>query len=336
MTGIARKGDPLKDCDGEVHSSSSSSVFINGQPVAIKGTLCNDHSPYGSAHRPHVPNEVITTNTSIYVEGYPVALKGDSFQCGHVIATGSDDVGAGDEGSSSPVAAPGSSAMFGNFPVSPPIVLSADQKRTNSSSEHIWEQGINAPLPDTPGDALGKSNLPPLADGIIPFLDAILAEADQGKWSRTWKETGQSNPNIMRLFRDLGHTWPQNDSVPWCAAFVNFVLKRTGYNFTNDLGAISFTNPTKWKATAVADISSAAPGDICVWEFKPGSNHVNFVYSNNGGKLTFCGGNQTGADPANNNPKASRVTRNYPGGWTVSQQRPGVSQIIKVIRPSQS
>lgn len=334
MTGIARKGDPLKDCDGIVYSSLSSSVFINGEPAAIKGTLCNDHSPYGPAHSPHVPNEVITSTTSIFIEGYPVALKGDSFHCGHVIATGSDDVLAGDGGSASPVAAPGASAMFGSFPPNSPAVLSSEQKRNNITSEHIWEQGINAPLADTNGDPQGKSDLPPMADGIIPFLDAILTEADQGKWSRTWKETGQNNPNIMRLFRDLGHTWPQNDSVPWCAAFVNFVLKRTGYNYTNDLGAISFTSPDKWKATAVTDISGATPGDIVVWEFKPGSNHVNFVYSNTGGRLTFCGGNQTGADLANNNPKASRVTRNYSGGWTLAQQKPGVSQIIKIIRPS--
>jgi len=94
MPKAARLNDP-DDSDGAISSDGASTVKINGQLAAVKGSQDRDHAPYGIRHSPHVPNPIIEGSSTVKIEGKPAARVGDQFQCGHKIASGSTDVTIG-------------------------------------------------------------------------------------------------------------------------------------------------------------------------------------------------------------------------------------------------
>lgn len=94
MPAAARKTDP-DDSDGMVNGDVASTVFINGLPAAMLGSLDVDHAPYGPPHPPHVPNPIVAASGTVFIEGRAAARAGDPFQCGHVVAAGSPDVSIG-------------------------------------------------------------------------------------------------------------------------------------------------------------------------------------------------------------------------------------------------
>jgi len=95
MPQAARKDDPLADCDGIIESACSTDVFINGKPAATVDSMSSDHSPYGPPHPPHVPNPIKVGSGTVFINGKAAARKDDTFECGHVVASGSDDVNIG-------------------------------------------------------------------------------------------------------------------------------------------------------------------------------------------------------------------------------------------------
>jgi uncharacterized Zn-binding protein involved in type VI secretion len=96
MSQAARKDDPLTDSDGFIESECSTDVFINGKPAAVVGSMSSDHSPYGPPHSPHVPNPISVGSGTVFINGKAAARKDDTFNCGHAVASGSDDVDIGD------------------------------------------------------------------------------------------------------------------------------------------------------------------------------------------------------------------------------------------------
>jgi uncharacterized Zn-binding protein involved in type VI secretion len=95
MPAAARLTDP-DDSDGAIESDVASTVFINGLPAAMLGSLDRDHAPYGPPHPPHVPNPIVSASGTVFIEGRPAARKDDPFNCGHIVAAGSPDVNIGD------------------------------------------------------------------------------------------------------------------------------------------------------------------------------------------------------------------------------------------------
>jgi len=176
---------------------------------------------------------------------------------------------------------------------------------------------------------------------IKTFLDLILK--DSGQWTRGQAPLGPGgNQNICGIFKNLNY--PGDEKTAWCAAFVNFVLKNTGYMYTQDVAVICFyQNPEKWGGTVIYDRKTkgdgwkqAQPGDICIWDFvKPGdANHINFVYENKGDYLRFCGGNQDEKSPGNNNPSGSSVTAGDLLNWNPSKDRPKIQSVAMIFRPA--
>lgn len=79
-----------------------------------------------------------------------------------------------------------------------------------------------------------------------------------------------------------------HDEVPWCSAFVNFVLKSTGTAGTNSAMALSFKTwgkPTK----------TPSYGDIVIFDHGGGRGHVGFYVGTNKGQVSVLGGNQNNA-----------------------------------------
>lgn len=109
----------------------------------------------------------------------------------------------------------------------------------------------------------------------------------------------KSHPLILGMLR-LDQAWPEDDSVSWCSAFVNFVAFIAGYERTKHLAARSWLGI----GTAV-DLPAAEPGDVVILtragapstphrgpdgNYFPG--HVAFFSALTGGRLHLLGGNQ--------------------------------------------
>jgi hypothetical protein len=37
----------------------------------------------------------------------------------------------------------------------------------------------------------------------------------------------EHNPVILKFFKEIGHSWVQDDETAWCAAFVNYCCLKT-------------------------------------------------------------------------------------------------------------
>jgi len=197
----------------------------------------------------------------------------------------------------------------------------------NAAAAENGVKGDYQAPPDIAGDGQAPSTA--TAGDLIPFLTQVLEESKRGMWRETGQGGRPSNSNITGIWTSLGFPasgcWT-TDQTAWCAGFVNFALKRSGYRYVQTASARAIAQtPDKWKAVAVP-VSDAQPGDIVLWPF----SHVNFIYSRNGNKVTFCGGNQTPTSGKNNNPSDGDVTISWPSGYDLSKGG------IQVFRPSKT
>lgn len=148
------------------------------------------------------------------------------------------------------------------------------------------------------------------ASSIVDFLTQTLEEANRGLWRETGQGGAASNPNITGIWSNLGYSGPpwNSDQTAWCMGFVNFALKRSGYQYVQTASAAAITqNPGRWNAVQIPK-DQAQPGDIAFWSYR----HVNFVYTANNGRYSFVGGNQS--PKASNNPNDGDVTQSWPNG----------------------
>src|SRR5512144_916386 len=84
-----------------------------------------------------------------------------------------------------------------------------------------------------------------------PWLALALKEAGTKEWPGA-----KTNPKVSQYYKDAGFTH-MADSVPWCAAFVGSMLRRSGIKPSGSLAAISYA---KWGARC-----GPIPGAVVVW-----------------------------------------------------------------------
>ena len=214
-----------------------------------------------------------------------------------------------------------------------------DKYRINTEDESGGPGQVKGNYAGTPDHGkIGESNIQPTAaaaSDILPLLTKLLNEANRGLWRESGQKdkntgvAGPSNPNIVSIWKNLGY--PQTgawltDQTAWCMGFVNYVLKNTGYRYLQTAWALDIKKTSEYKSTQITDFSQAQPGDIALWSYR----HVNFVYSNNNGRLSFVGGNQAPKD--SNNPKDGSITRAWPNGYLP----PANGTLVAIYRPSKS
>ncbi len=94
-------------------------------------------------------------------------------------------------------------------------------------------------------------------------------------------------------------------SIPWCAAFVSYVLKQAGVPFTGGVGENGYYIPSVASVRSYFEASPSTyhparsgyvpqPGDIVIFQegIKPWESHVSIVISVEGSKMTTIGGNE--------------------------------------------
>ena len=86
----------------------------------------------------------------------------------------------------------------------------------------------------------------------------------------------------------LDLTWPQDDSVPWCSAFANFVCWILDLPRSHSLAAKSWLNV----GVTVPDLDHAQSGFDVVVLTRNGGGHVGFYVSHDASTVQLLGGNQ--------------------------------------------
>jgi|688.fasta_scaffold00231_21 hypothetical protein len=191
--------------------------------------------------------------------------------------------------------------------------------------------------PDTSGfgDSLINPNNPNIDDAsdLAAWLEEQLSKTSSGGfWLETGMSGGDSNPNIINIWKDLGfgNRAPWNtDQTAWCMGFINYGLKQNGYRFVQTARAFDIRDRlSDFGATQVINPSEARPGDIALWKY----SHVSFVYKNNNGALSFVGGNQksrSSVGGSKNNPSQGDVSISWQNGYS----SPGDGTLLGIFRP---
>ena len=107
-----------------------------------------------------------------------------------------------------------------------------------------------------------------------------------------------ANPQILTMLR-LDHKWPEDDKVPWCSGFVNYVAWILRLPRSKSLRARSWLNVGE-----VINLENAEAGfDIVIFKRggadQPGpevikaAGHVGFFAGVEGSKILVLGGNQS-------------------------------------------
>ncbi len=103
----------------------------------------------------------------------------------------------------------------------------------------------------------------------------------------------KSNPEIIAMFREVGHEWVEDDSTAWCAAFVGACTERAGLRSTRQLNARSYLNwgvPVELADAQEGDVIVFSRGDPNGWQ-----GHVGFFVKRAGTGIEVLGGNQSDA-----------------------------------------
>jgi len=200
---------------------SSTDVFVNNKGVNRKGDEWQPHGRPSGLHASSGDYKHITEagSASVFVNNQPIARIGDSVdRDGDAIAAGSANVFAGD------------SVPFVIPPVViPPDVQAAADRQTAayvanpsrfkvSSNDQVKSFYAGPPTqPASVGVSLIDTSA--AASDINSFLKQIVSEASRGVWDETGMGGKPSNPNIIKIWKDLGY--PQTgawttDQTAWC------------------------------------------------------------------------------------------------------------------------
>ena len=98
----------------------------------------------------------------------------------------------------------------------------------------------------------------------------------------------ENNPEIMKYFDEIGHSWVQDDETAWCSAFVNWCALRKNYEGSDKLNARSWLQVGKKVEFRDADI-------VVFWRESKDSwkGHVGIPIREGNGYILCLGGNQS-------------------------------------------
>jgi uncharacterized protein (TIGR02594 family) len=98
-----------------------------------------------------------------------------------------------------------------------------------------------------------------------------------------------NSPRILEYFEEIGHSWVKTDETAWCSAFVNYVAKVAGYEYSGKLDARSWLDiGTETNEPKIGDV-------VVLWRVDPDSwkGHVGFYIKDDEDYIWILGGNQS-------------------------------------------
>lgn len=96
------------------------------------------------------------------------------------------------------------------------------------------------------------------------------------------------NPFIIKLFKDIGHSWVTNDETAWCSASHCWIHKQLGYQHTGKLNARSWEHFGEKLSIPVIGCT------VVLWRISPSSGygHVGIFIKEDENYIWILGGNQ--------------------------------------------
>ena len=96
------------------------------------------------------------------------------------------------------------------------------------------------------------------------------------------------NPRILEYLKTCESSLDMHDEIPWCSAFVNWVIERYGYVGTQSLSARSWMG---WGTS----VTEPVKGAVCILRrgSEPWMGHVGFVAEWDADRVFILGGNQS-------------------------------------------
>lgn len=129
-----------------------------------------------------------------------------------------------------------------------------------------------------------------------------------GEIGTTEVEGTEANPRVLEYYRHAGAGYVADDAVPWCAAFLGWVLAQAGIKNTGSLLARSYLD---WGREA------KKPGKGCVVVLKRGTQpwqgHVGFLDKIEDKSVWVLGGNQGDAVNVKKFPRSAVLGFREPG-----------------------
>lgn len=119
---------------------------------------------------------------------------------------------------------------------------------------------------------------------------------------------GADHPRILQYLRTCRWVPAQlHDEVPWCAAFVCFVLEQADIPSTRSAAARSYIDYGK-------ELKAPQPGCIVVLtrDAHPGAGHVGFYVGEVADKVLILGGNQNNQVCVKPYPKGRAISYRWP------------------------
>ena len=190
----------------------------------------------------------------------------------------------------------------GNFIIPPPPPVLTYNAGLGGGSGSVGGSGIAS---------FSIKSSPP-GSGNWNTLNNVIAEIKKAADNGSWKEA-RSNPNIMQTYRDVENP-VGSDLVPWCSAFVGYVLKLAGLSYIggkeNGLWA---PNYAKYGQDVGFNRANWKQWDIVVY-----NSHVGFIYgaSEDGKRITTFGGNQSDNVTVSTFPVATYGLKGVRRYWT--------------------
>jgi len=102
------------------------------------------------------------------------------------------------------------------------------------------------------------------------------------------------NPEVLKYFVDIGHSWVKDDETAWCSAFVNWVVYETNSKYQTDFPKSDKLNARSWLNVG-HKVSKPEIGDIVVlWRSSRTSwkGHVGIFVRETPNWIYILGGNQ--------------------------------------------
>lgn len=98
----------------------------------------------------------------------------------------------------------------------------------------------------------------------------------------------ENNPEIMKYFDEIGHTWVQSEDTAWCSAFMNWCALRANFEGSDALNARSWLKVGKRVEIEDADI-------VVLWRVSKSDwrGHVAVPIREQGDVIWCLGGNQS-------------------------------------------
>jgi uncharacterized protein (TIGR02594 family) len=96
------------------------------------------------------------------------------------------------------------------------------------------------------------------------------------------------SPDVLKYFDETGYTFIDHDETPWCAAFLNWILKKCNIETPNKLNARSFLEIGQ-------ETSEPTIGDIVIlWRIEKNGpyGHCGIFVRKLGNIIYILGGNQ--------------------------------------------